>query len=208
MRKSFYQKEVLNDPEFKGEVHDRSIFIEADLRNANLMGMSFRFCTFLRADLRGANLRRACLEGADLQSADLRGSNLDSADIRGTNFAYSDLRGTTLPDYSILPSEGSFIGFKKCHAGVVLKLEILGRRLNSLGSRKCRTNKVRVISACRMYPSEDFKEDFDFEVMSMFHPRFRYFPGAVVTSEIDDDIRVECTKGIHFFLTEKEAREY
>ncbi len=36
-----------------------------------------------------------------------------------------------------------------------------------------------------------------------------YYKGAIVEADsFDDDIRLECTNGIHFFMTKEEAEEW
>ncbi len=142
-----------------------------------------------RANLRGANLRGADLCGADLCDADLSGANLRGANLRG-----ADLSGANLTHFQICPEEGSFIAWKKLLDGVVCKLEIPAeaKRTSSLVGRKCRAEFARVLEG---------------EGIS-------YYGGTYTVGEIvrpdsyDDDIRIECSHGIHFFITRKEAEEY
>ena len=47
----------------------------------------------VKADLHGADLRRANLYGADLHGADLQGANLHGADLRGADLHEADLHG-------------------------------------------------------------------------------------------------------------------
>lgn len=136
------------------------------------------------------NLYYAKLQGADLYGADLRGANL-----RGAN-----LRGASLPEnWQICPRGKTFKGYKKVKGGTILELEILGPATNSLVGRKCRTAKARVVRAIGT-PEIHFR--------SMRDPSFKYTVGEVVEVAADLDIRVECTSGIHFFMTEQEARDY
>ena len=137
-----------------------------------------------RADLHDANLHDADLEGADLEGADLR-----SADLYGAN----------LPDFALCPEEGDFIAWKRVR-GAILKLRIVGKRTSSLVGRKCRTDRAVVLEALNTDQGT---------LYSLHDSRFAYTVGAVVVEpEYDDDIRVECTKGIHFFMTRKEAENY
>ena len=175
------------------EVNGYKIKTGADLRDANLRG----------ADLQGANLQGANLRGAYLLSADLRGANLRGANLRDAylrdaylqraNLLSADLRGAKLPHFQICPEEGSFVAYKKVDTGVI-KLEIpsKAKRTSSLIGRKCRAEYVRVLEGSgRSGRGGDYKE------------------GEIVYPDsYDDDIRVECTNGIHFFMTRKEAEEY
>lgn len=49
-----------------------------------------------KADLRGANLRRAYLRGADLRGADIEGANLQGADLQGANLWRANLQDANL----------------------------------------------------------------------------------------------------------------
>ena len=133
-------------------------------------------------------------------AANLAGADLTGANLAGANLAGADLEGADLPDYQLCPQEGSFIAYKQVGRGVVLKLEILGPRTSSLAGRKCRTSRARVLEALDskglVFPSQ-------------YDPKFIYRVGEeVAASAYNPDIRVECTRGIHFFMTEGEAREY
>ena len=140
------------------------------------------------ADLRDANLR-----GANLRDANLRGADLRDADLRGACLWDANLRGAKLPHFQICPEEGSFVAYKKVDTGVI-KLEIpsKAKRTSSLIGRKCRAEYVRVLEGSgRSCRGGDYKE------------------GEIVYPDsYDDDIRVECTNGIHFFMTRKEAEEW
>ena len=37
---------------------------------------------------------------------------------------------------------------------------------------------------------------------------FKYTLGEIAKADLDTDIRIECTSGIHFFMTRKEAEEW
>ena len=81
-------------------------FYDADLRSANLQGVSAYYACFVGAilyhanfegaDLRGANFRVAFLEGADLRGALLGRADLGGADLEGAHLEGADLEGTDL----------------------------------------------------------------------------------------------------------------
>ena len=140
-----------------------------------------------KANLCGANLR-----GANLRGADLRGANLCGANLRG-----ADLYEANLSIFSIMPDEGSFIAFKATTKGVV-KLLVTddAKRINSIGSRKCRASKVIVLEG---YP----------DATGTHYKGLVYETGATLEVEdFDDDVRVECSRGIHFFMRRKEAENW
>ena len=174
----------------------------ADLEGADLEGADLRFANLVSANLRCANLQRADLrsanlEGAALRSANLVGANLRSANLVGANLEGADLQGANLPDFQIVPTEGSFIAYKKVSFGVI-KIEIPAdaKRTSTLVGRKCRASHVKVL------------EGSGFSCTYTENP-IKYETGSTVYADsFNDDIRVECTNGIHFFMTEKEADEW
>jgi hypothetical protein len=130
-----------------------------------------------------------------LSGADLRGADLSGANLSGANLSEADLIGARLPHFFIIPEEGSFVAWKKLRDGVLCKVEIPAdaKRTSSLVGRKCRAEFVQVLAG------EGHGQ----------HCSIHYIPGQIVRADwFDDDIRVECSHGIHFFITQKEAEEY
>lgn len=167
---------------------------EADLSNSRIVRANLR-----HAVLASANLRNASLKHANLSSANLSGANLQGADLRG---AY--LRGAKLPAYALCPEEGAFIGWKKLSGGLVAKLEIPARakRVCSLVGRKMRAEYVKTL-AIFAYGGEPVKSGMSMNDIT------KYQVGKITRPDkFDDDPRVECTHGIHFFITRKEAEDY
>lgn len=173
-----------------------------DLRSAHLRGTKLR-----GANLRGANLRYANLSHADLCGADLSGADLRYANLRGTELVGVNLTSTLLSPFQIVPEHGSFTAYKAvvdkdCNKYCVLQLEILpnAKRTSSLVGRKCRASAVRVIKAFGT------KQKIFY---SLHRPDFAYTVGKIIRStKYNGDVRLECTHGIHFFLTKKEAEDY
>lgn len=174
----------------------------ADLRVADLRGAYLEEVDLGGADLRGADLRGADLRGAYLGGADLRGANLWEANLWGANLGGANFKGANLPNFQICPQEGSFIGYKKMQERVVLKLEIQADspRTSSLVGRKCRAKKVKVLEALN---------SIELKFSSQHDQNFFYEIGQIIEEpSYNPDIRIECTSGIHFFMTQKEAKEY
>ena len=137
-------------------------------------------------DFGGANLSNADLSNADLSDADLRGVNLRGARLRGA-------RG--LAQFAITPA-GALTGYKKLADGNISTLEIprAAGRVNAYGSRKCRAEFAIVVAG---------------EGVSQHDRKTAYRVGETVRPDsYDPDPRVECSHGIHFFLTREEAEEY
>ena len=183
----------------------------ADLRDADLQGADLRDAYLRDAYLQGAALRGADLRDAYLQGAALRGADLRDAYLQGAALRGADLRGVknineatdakiSLAQLRICPQEGAFVGWKKLTGGVIAKLVIPhdAERLNSYGSRKCRASKVFV--------DELFGDESAFDRHS---GAIEYRQGIeVFPDSFDADPTVECSHGIHFFITREEAEAY
>ena len=144
-------------------------------------------------------VRCAILSGADLNGADLSYANLSRAILSG---AIKDAK-TILPHYRIAPEVGSFIAFKKLRNNVVATLEIPAeaKRTSSLIGRKCRAEFAKVV-ALSSNAVVGYAKHWPSGV-------FPYHVGEIVRPDsFDDDIRLECANGIHFFMTRREAEEY
>ena len=161
-------------------------------------------------DLCGANLCRANLYGADLCGADLLEANLLEANLREANLRGADLRGADLrgAQYTAfqLCAEGTLIVYKKASGKVVeLKLAANVKRTSSLVGRKCRASSAKVV---KIWNTDHTPSDLQ-SVNGDHDSDFVYTVGKTVRPDsYDDDIRVECTHGIHFFITFEEAAAY
>ena len=133
----------------------------------------------------GANLSGAYLSGADLSGADLSRAYLSKEKA-------AELYTTR----TILP-EGDLIGYKKLSNGTICKLSIPAdaKRVGGMVGRKCRASYAIVLEG---------------EGKSSNDPQFTYKVGARVepTEKFNGDLMEECTSGIHFFITRKEAEDY
>ena len=166
---------------------------DAYLSDANLSGADLRCANLRCADLLDADLRCADLRCADLRCADLRRANLSGANLSDANLSNADL-----PNFQICPEVGSFQAFKKTTKGII-RIEIPedAKRTSSLVGRKCRAEYVKVIDGDGVGGK------------SLNYGSLTYENGAIVKADkYDDDIRVECTHGVHFFMTKKEAMEW
>ena len=181
----------------------------ANLSGANLYCANLYGADLDRANLYGANLSRASLYGADLSRANLSNTNLYGADLSNTNLYGADLYGAridavALARQKIVP-DGTLVVWKKLSEGVVAQLEIPNdaQRTNAIGSRKCRSSAAVVVAL--------FKDGvlFDGEAFDRHAGKTRYKAGEVVLPDsYDDSALIECSNGIHWFLTREEAEAY
>ena len=159
-------------------IAENADLVQADLREADLRG----------ADLRGADLGGASLSGANLRGADLRGASLS-----GASLSPADLR-LLLSQRTIVP-EGNLIGWKKLQGGVICKLRVPedATRVGGLVGRKCRAAFADVLEG-------EGKAKYD---------GLQYTTGKrVLPDNFDPNPLVECSYGIHFFITRQEAEAY
>jgi len=172
----------------------------ADLRDADLRDADLTYADLTRAKLTYANLTGADLRGADLRDADLRDAKLTRANLTGAN-----LTGADLGARSIVPDVGAFTAWKALRDNCIARLTIPAdaRRVSPLTGRKCRA-EYAVVEAITASDGSDRTTG-----ESLHEGSFTYTVGQTVRPDaFDDDIRVECSNGIHFFITQAEAKEY
>ena len=174
----------------------------ASLSGANLYRASLSGANLSRADLSGADLRGAYLRDADLRDADLRDANLRDANLRDADLRDAEISkelNELLISYTSICPEGTLIGWKKGKDNIIVKLEIPAeaKRSNATG-RKCRAEYAKVL------------EVIGAEVgISQHDDKTEYRVGEIVyPDKWDEDRWNECSSGIHFFITRKEAEDY
>ena len=168
----------------------------ASLDRANLDGASLDRANLYGASLNGASLDRASLNGASLDGASLYGASLNGASLDGASLNGASLENVKNLFYQI-PQEGELIVWKAVAGGVCkLRVPPEAKRTATPIGRKCRAEWVEVLEA----PTNG----------AGLHDRnVIYRAGEIVRPDkYDPDPRVECTHGIHFFLTKEEAEAY
>ena len=145
---------------------------------------------WLKKDCEGWETKKADLSGADLRGAYLRGA------MYNENTAFFSLQ---CPEY------GAYIGWKKCGRYIV-KLEITAdSKRTSATTRKCRASKAIVLDIQHI---DGTKADVQ-SVHSNHDQQFVYEIGKTVeVANFDDNRWIECTAGIHHFITRQEAVNY
>ena len=125
------------------------------------------------------------------------------ADLTGAYLTGADLR--KLQSYnSIVPEVGSFIGWKKA-GGCLIKLEIpaKAKRHSSLTGRKCRAEFVKVVNITNN--GKKVKEAFT----AVHGPKTVYKIGQTIYPDsYNPDLKIECSNGIHFFISKQEALDW
>jgi hypothetical protein len=175
----------------------------AYLAGANLAGAYLADANLADANLAGAYLAGAYLADANLAGANLAGANLERAYLEGAYLARANLEGAkgaslAIAQTRILP-EGDIIGWKKLADGKVAKLKIPtdSKRSHAFG-RKCRAEFAVVLEISKGKSG-----------VSMRDSEFKYTVGDTVRCDKwDANWQEECSGGIHFFITEEEAKAY
>ena len=209
---------ILNGAILRGAYLNGAILNGADLNGAILTGAYLRGAILIGADLTGAYLTSAYLRGAilnstDLTGADLTGAYLNGADLTGAILTGADLTGVDLTgailtgailtgadlskllsSHNILP-DGDLVAWKQLQGGVICKLKIPAdaKRVGGLVGRKCRA---------------EFADVLEGNGKSQRNGQ-EYKAGCRVTPDTyDSNPLVECSHGIHFFITRTEAENY
>jgi hypothetical protein len=183
------------------------------LRGANLAGAYLSGFDLRKVGLRDVNLSGAYLSGANLSGANLGGANLSDANLNGTILTGAEIRdviltGSTLTgaedaDYAIAQTrilpDGDLIGWKKCQAGVIVRLRIPedAPRSHAFG-RKCRAKFVDVLEVIGA----------SFGISSRDAKTIYRVGERIEAPNWSDDWQTECAGGIHFFITRLEAENH
>ena len=171
---------------------------------ANLIGANLREANLSSADLREANLRDADLSWAHLHRTDLRGADLRGAKLEGADLSFADLTNAKLPKGFQLPQTKSLVVWKKLSDGLLAQLRVpcRAKRTAALVGNKCRAERAVVLGIWN--GKKRVKVGY-----SLYRGNFKYEVGKEVkANDYDGDPRIECTVGIHFFRTRKEAKAY
>jgi uncharacterized protein YjbI with pentapeptide repeats len=175
----------------------------ANLCDANLSDANLRCADLSGANLRGANLRCANLIDANLSGANLRGADLSDANLRCANLRCAEANENTSFFWLTCPENGEFTAYKNCREGEIVTLLITAdAKRSSATSRKCRASKAIVVLI-------DKNGEKLMEAISKHDRNFVYRVGETIEIEnFDEDRWNECSTGIHFFITRREAELY
>ena len=176
----------------------------ANLSRANLSGANLSEANLCGANLCGANLSRANLSRANLSRANLSEANLSRANLCGANLSRANLSEASGLYFQICPKGGAFTAWKKASGCIVeLKIPAWAMRTCSIVGRKCRAEFAIVVDIRDKNKKriQSVKGDYDkctvYEIGKIMKP-----------DSYDPDTRIECSHGIHFFVTREEAENY
>ena len=195
----------LHNIDFTDSFGENINFSNANLSNSNLTRVRFHHAIF-----RGTNFSKAILEASDI-----RYSDFTNADFRGTKFKMAFMEksihdGVLVDDTTenfkmTCPETGPFVCYKKCFEDKLVQLLVpADARRSSDTSRMCRCDKAKVLNITNFDHTEKFTE-----ARSLCGRDFYYHVGEYVYEpNYNDDRWLQSTYGIHFFMTEEEAKSY
>ena len=215
----------------QGEKDFTNLILEnMNLENYDLSDMNFSHSNFINANLSNVNfyssqLVNVLLDDCNLQNANLKNANLERASLRRVNLTYADIRGAKLYaavlENAILdniifddktenfrihcPEQGAFVAYKKGLDNLIIKLLIPSdaRRVSST-MNCCRCDKAKVLEIKNFEGTKFFDEAW-----STVAEGFCYKLGEWVYAEnFNEDRWYDSAGGIHFWMTEDEAKAY
>ena len=215
----------------QGEKDFTNLILEnMNLENYDLSDMNFSHSNFINANLSNVNfyssqLVNVLLDDCNLQNANLKNANLERASLRRVNLTYADIRGAKLYaavlENAILdniifddktenfrihcPEQGAFVAYKKGLDNLIIKLLIPSdaKRVSST-LNCCRCDKAKVLEIKNFEGTKFFDEAW-----STVAENFCYKLGERVYAENFNEYRwYDSTGGIHFWMTEDEAKAY
>ena len=205
----------LNGARFNQTNLRRASFIGADLERATFYDAILTACDFRSANLLNASIMGSAACDVDFSHANLNGANIGSTNFSCAHFSEASLYKTKGVPPIVCPTEGSFTAFKAIQVPMIEELNkwIIAEliipahaRRSSACSRKCRADEAEVV---RFWNLDHTPCDVSIGISST-DPYFAYIPGNTVrpTKPFNTDRWIECSTGIHFFVTFQEAVEY
>lgn len=190
-------------------------FSHSNFIGVNLSNVNFCSSQLVNVLLDDCNLQNANLKNANLERASLRRANLTKVDISGARLYAAVLENAILDDIIFddntknfrihCPEKGAFIAYKKGLNNLIVKLLIPSdsRRVSST-MNCCRCDKAKVLEIKNFEGTKFFDEAW-----STVAEGFCYKLGEWVYAEnFNEDRWYDSTGGIHFWMTEEEAKAY
>lgn len=190
-------------------------FSHSNFINVNLSNVNFCSSQLVNVLLDDCNLQNANLKNANLERASLRRANLTKVDISGARLYAAVLENAILDNIIFddktenfrihCPEQGAFVAYKKGLDNLIIKLLIPSdaKRVSST-MNCCRCDKAKVLEIKNFEGTKFFDEAW-----STVAENFCYKLGEWVYAEnFNEDRWYDSTGGIHFWMTEDEAKAY
>jgi len=212
MRDCYFDPIKIDNCAFINSCFRNTLFTHICIYNTTFYKCSVaRFCAFYDVGFNKSKFIKTTFYTSilDIYTHDRNDKIFDkSCDFSGTSFV-SDMCNTD-DLQSVTSSYGketilreSIIGYKKCQNGDIVTLEIpAGAVIFSPNGGKCRTNKVKVLKI-----EDIFKEEIK-RTRSLYTGMSYYVGDEITVHNFDLRYNLECSTGIHFFMTRKEAEYF
>lgn len=218
----------LKDIAFRNCKFKNCMISDSNLTGTEFMNVSFEHVVFTKNNmklvgyfvsrLKSVEMNRCVMLESEFgetsfEDVTIYKSNLDNSSVVESNFNNIRLIGNSGTLLNC-PEEGSFIGFKGlCSKNgrnlFICKLEIpIDAKRSSAFGRKCRCSKAKVLEILAVDDEYNFTIPVE-KGFSLHESGFEYKVGEMVYPDSFDDNRwIECSNGIHFFMTKQEAIDY
>lgn len=208
----------------RGTIFTNACAWDSDFSDSDMAEADFILSSVCDCDFSGCNLEKAYFAYADLDNAVFRGANLkeaklcdvsrafwsdfSDADMTGATVNYTDFDEKFIKDAkglhrdNYLPEEGSFIAWKMCREGRLVKL-LIPENAERKGYfiHSCRASEAKVLE---IYDKEGNPVD---EAISIIDESFKYIKGDTAIAK-DPGKNCGDAFGIFFVLSRSEAERY
>lgn len=227
----FIRNGFLCNSEFESALIHESEFLGTDITGASFKNARIEECMLKKIQSRDIDLSGTYFDSTTVKNCQLTNVNFNDSYIFESSFinntfvsptfffekekvcdpnvfyksSFINPTGNMIVPF-ICPESGPFIGFKRARHNKVVVLEIPAHaKRSSALSRKCRCSEAKVVDILD-YDGNSNAAD---SVESIRDPEFVYKIGETV--KVDNfcgDRWNECSEGIHFFMSFKEATHY
>lgn len=200
-----FETATISNTSFKSASANSAIFTSGSLYNV---------------DFTDSYLQRAFFNNVSMQnSCKFKGALLDNTNFHESKIDIEDLNEVRIPHTTIglnmaCPEEGAFIGWKYVRNNrdyYLIKLLIPeDAKRSSATTRKCRCDKAFVLDIVDLFNESIHYEKCENPNAKIYtREKIVYKVGETVYPDSwDEDRWVECSHGIHFFITKQEAINY
>lgn len=199
----------LREVKFYDCIISDSRFSESNMVESYFCDCKIKKCNFTNTTLKSADFIRCCISNINLHKANLLDVVFDNTTL--DNVYYDE---TTAFFALQCPEKGSFVGYKKVWDNIedwyyIIEMFIpKSAKRSSATSRKCRASKVKVLKIEKYDKNDNYIEDVD-EVINYKYTETKYkIDEYTFPDSFDTNRWKECSNGIHFFVTKKEAINY
>ena len=219
----FNDADLFNKDDHIAAYIDGCSFVDCSLSSASFRHTTIKHCYFYNSNLSRARFGSADMDTVNLERCSLRNVNFDAARLQSVRFENCSLRNAYFEDSNMMREvttnhpqlpQGELEGWKLLCGGtgehdcypVIARLRIPrdAQRVQPVVGYKCRASFV--ITEELFYP-EGIKGSPS--VHASYDRTTVYRVGEwTVSDRYDDNPFVQCSHGIHFFLTRKEAEDY